>query len=327
VEALVGALKNPDTLTRRVAAEALMKEQIIGVHLIDALKDSDSSVRLVAARALSMKGIEKICPVGSVAYALKDPSIEVREAVVDFLAGQDDPTTVGLLIEALGDGDRGVRVASSRALANKTGYLRNAAGLETIDPFIHALSDADREVRINAATILGNLGDRRATEPLIAALAKAETRLDDDWGRRRIIVSLGQIGDPRAAEPLIAALKMSIATGNAGYDSQWLYSNRISVIEALDRLADPRSAEPLIEFLTEPNLASKARQALTNILNRSANTLDEQHLRALCRIDDAYKAKGWSGDFDDPVVDITEDFTEIKNLAREELARRGLREN
>src|SRR5450759_2332909 len=60
----------------------------------------------------------------------------------------------------------------------------------------------DPAVRRAAAEALGQIGDARAVEPLIAALK------DESWGVRRAAAeALGQIGDARAAEPLIAALK------------------------------------------------------------------------------------------------------------------------
>ena len=58
-------------------------------------------------------------------------------------------------------------------------------------------------MRQYAAQALGEIGDPRAVEPLIAILQK--------WGnseqlRRAAALALGQIGDPRSVEPLIATL-------------------------------------------------------------------------------------------------------------------------
>ena len=60
----------------------------------------------------------------------------------------------------------------------------------------------DGHVRNAAAGVLGQIGDTRAVEPLIAALK------DESWGVRHYAAeALGQIGDTRAVELLIAALK------------------------------------------------------------------------------------------------------------------------
>jgi HEAT repeat protein len=59
-------------------------------------------------------------------------------------------------------------------------------------------------VRSNASEALGRLGDRRAVEPLIAALAGlSAARLDMG---NKALRALGQIRDGRAVAPLQAAL-------------------------------------------------------------------------------------------------------------------------
>jgi len=70
-----------------------------------------------------------------------------------------------------------------------------------------------------AVSALGEIGDARATEPLIAAMG------DKYWGMRlAAAASLGKIGDTRAVRPLIAALK----------DEHWRV--RLAAAVALDNL-------------------------------------------------------------------------------------------
>ena len=64
-----------------------------------------------------------------------------------------------------------------------------------------ALADADPELRRTAAAALGELGDRRAVEPLCAALDDADIDV-----RSAAALALGQLKDPRAIEPLCAAI-------------------------------------------------------------------------------------------------------------------------
>jgi len=52
-------------------------------------------------------------------------------------------------------------------------------------------------MRKNAAHALGNIKDRSAVEPLIAALGD-----EDPDVRGAVVWALGNIGDPRAVEPL-----------------------------------------------------------------------------------------------------------------------------
>jgi HEAT repeat protein len=71
-----------------------------------------------------------------------------------------------------------------------------------VQALIGALGDGDSQVRESAAAALGLIGDARAVEPLIAALA------DWDWDlsvAETAAEALGKIGAP-AVEPLIAAL-------------------------------------------------------------------------------------------------------------------------
>ena len=56
-------------------------------------------------------------------------------------------------------------------------------------------------MRVSAAGALGQLGDARAVEPLIAALADRDSAV-----RVSAAGALGQLGNAQAVEPLIAAL-------------------------------------------------------------------------------------------------------------------------
>jgi len=78
----------------------------------------------------------------------------------------------------------------------------------------------DEDVRTAAAGALGQIGDPRAVEPLIAALKDEGESVRSSAAR-----ALGKIGDPRAVESLIAALK----------DKKWHV--RKPAAGALDRLA------------------------------------------------------------------------------------------
>ena len=78
----------------------------------------------------------------------------------------------------------------------------------------------DEDVRTAAAGALGQIGDPRAVEPLIAALKDEGESVRSSAAR-----ALGKIGDPRAVESLSAALK----------DKKWHV--RKPAAGALDRLA------------------------------------------------------------------------------------------
>lgn len=88
-------------------------------------------------------------------------------------------------------------------------------------------------VGAGAADALGMVGDPRAVEPLIAALADEE-RSDT---RRSAATALGRFGDPRATLALFAALS------DEDEDVGW------AAADALGEIGDREVVEPLIELL------------------------------------------------------------------------------
>ena len=73
-----------------------------------------------------------------------------------------------------------------------------------VEPLIQFLKDGYREEYKEAAAIaLGKIGDERAVEPLIHAFKK-----NKNWGvRKAVATSLGKIGNKNAIEFLILALR------------------------------------------------------------------------------------------------------------------------
>lgn len=86
-----------------------------------------------------------------------------------------------------------------------------------------------RYVRLAAAEALGEIGDARAVDPLIAVLQD-----DNEDVRRAAAEALGKIRDKRAVEPLLEIFK----------DSEVWWA-----AEALGELGDKRAVEPLIRVV------------------------------------------------------------------------------
>jgi HEAT repeat protein len=143
----------------------------------------------------------------------------------------------------------------------------------------------DRSVVAYAAQALGEIGDARATEPLIAALTDRSLKA---WPLKQVAKALGEIGDVRAIEPLIAALgqvgttealkkigapaaEPLIAALDAG-------DKRDSVIHALGELGDPRAVEPLLTILEEQDLL---HQELRNTVEALGNIGDSRAVEPL----------------------------------------------
>jgi HEAT repeat protein len=125
----------------------------------------------------------------------KDRSLAVPAAAA--LGEIRDPRAVPLLIAALGDKDWKLRAAAAEALG-KIGDPRAA------QPLIAILVDSRWDVRSAAEEALEQL-DARAVDPLVTALKDGGV-LGASGVRGVAARTLGQIGDLRAVEPLVAAL-------------------------------------------------------------------------------------------------------------------------
>lgn len=86
-----------------------------------------------------------------------------------------------------------------RYAADALGQIGDA---RAVDSLIAALLDSDDGVRWNAANSLGDLRDDRAVEALARALGD-----DDENVQKAAADALGKIGDSRAAEALAASIK------------------------------------------------------------------------------------------------------------------------
>lgn len=108
-------------------------------------------------------------------------------------------------------------------------------GPEAVPPLIAALQDSNANVRTVAADALGEIGDRRATAPLVSVLAKDGV----ETARERAATALGRLKDPASVEPLCLALKDAAS------------SVRCNAASALGELRDPRATPALVEALKD----------------------------------------------------------------------------
>jgi HEAT repeat protein len=132
------------------------------------------------------------------------------------------------LIKALRKGkSNDVRLHAAKALGDK-------GDLKAVEPLMAALEDKDWVVRFAAAQALGNIGDKQAVEPLTKALEDTDSQVRH-WAAH----SLGKIGDARAVEALMAALE----------DKEWVVREPVAV--ALRNIGDLRAVEPLIKAIDD----------------------------------------------------------------------------
>lgn len=142
-------------------------------------------------------------------------------------------------------------------------------GSPSVLPLIYSLGKKDKLVRKYAAEALGEIGDKRAVEPLIGVLEKCK---DGCFGRSEVIKALGKLRDVRAVKILIPILsennldiKCAVeALGNICDSSavDALIGALVNHLEdttilryisdSLGKIGDTRAVMPLIDILTKP---------------------------------------------------------------------------
>jgi len=106
--------------------------------------------------------------------------------------------------------------------------------LTEIDSWLQKLQDEDSKVKEGAIYALGELGDKRAVEPLITMLEDPSSDV-----RKSAAVALGWLKDKRAVEPLLNYFKKAQA------------SEFSSITYALSELKDKEAVDPLIQMALE----------------------------------------------------------------------------
>lgn len=296
VEPLLLCLHRDDIRVRQAATMAL--GTVWQLPQLVNLGNADVSLRLAALENLGQRG-ESRAVEAIVAVACWDMDLAVRQRAVEVLGQLGDTRAVGPLLTLLAD-EPSLRARAVTAL----GQIRDERAVEPLTKVLRdndevvrcgaitalgriwelqqlvRLGDEREVVRGHAAATLGQLGDMRAVQPLVAALrdstgavcASAATALgqlgdvqtvtplisvlltrDEPTARRSAAEALGKMDDRRAVEPLIVALK----------DQE--RDVRRSVATALGQLRDERAIGPLIEICRDRYVQGSSVKALAQI--------------------------------------------------------------
>jgi HEAT repeat protein len=159
-------------------------------------------------------------------------------ARVDATSRMNRKTLLFILLSGISLFDQMKNVFFSRTSIPGMKAAQDVRGL------IRLLNHRDPDVQYEAAGALGDLGDSRAVEPLIAALK------NDEIGgvRWKAAEALSKIGAP-AVDDLIGALR------HHDDDVRW------KAAIALGEIGDPRAVEPLITLLCDEDRFVKGRAA------------------------------------------------------------------
>lgn len=195
VESIIGEYQgNESEASNTVVVEALMEIGRPAVNsLIEMLTHEDPHTRHRAVKLLQhfddSRITEKLVP------ALQDPFHPVRAAAAEVLGIIGDICVVPSLIASLKDVDHQVNAAASGALV--------MIGAPAVEPLVRLFLDSGQDDRVRgaAAAAIVKIGDVRAVQPLLAALADPV-----DTVRLMAVETLGTLGDPLAIESLTAML-------------------------------------------------------------------------------------------------------------------------
>jgi len=194
--AIVGRLRDDDPATRGVAAWALGKlgDRAAAEPLIASLRDPDARVREMAVLALGELRDPQAVP--ALAAMAGDPEHGVRSVMTVALQQiEGEPAADALARLVRTDGNPHTRVMATNAVGKFQSRARTPA-------LKAALADRDPSVRASAARALERMGERGTVPVLLAALNR-ETDVD---AADAMIRALGAAADPRATDGLIAAL-------------------------------------------------------------------------------------------------------------------------
>jgi HEAT repeat protein len=302
VAPLIKALESDDELVRSAAAEALgsVGDSQAVAPLIRALEDDDKSVRSAAVEALGKIGDSR--SVEPLTQALDD-EWQVRKQVIRALEMIGEPAAESLT-QSLASTKSSVRVFAKMTLVK--------IGDASVPYLVEALENEEERMRWKAAKTLGEIGNPRATRPLIHTLD------DEVWRvRQGAAEALGEIGSPQAVEPLVRALKNWPLRGKAA--------------EALGAVGDPQAVEPLIKVLEDGGRSIRDamedsletdNQLITQVLVPVVQVLEDGNMWGQVA---AAKALGAIGDAKavEPLIQNLEDGRAAARRARKALAAIG----
>ncbi|MCY3020680.1 MAG: HEAT repeat domain-containing protein [Planctomycetota bacterium] len=194
-----------------------------------------------------------------------DPDRTIGDAALRMLGMSQNPYAQKALIEEFRHADAKVRLGAVRACAGYGFVTSGRPGDPVVaEALAGKLTDDDAAMRKHAAIALGQLGDKRAVEPLIQA-ARTEKNTPEAY---TIWSLLGSFEEPKAAEALIELVK----DPNNPQREQMLYS--------LNASKSPKIAEALLEMAGDKNMPLGVRAVAATQLHRTG-TKDQKVMDVL----------------------------------------------
>lgn len=189
-------------------------------YLLDRVNSDDRELREHVIAALGTQKVRQA--VAPIARVLADGKLGRRYIAAWALGEIADPQGIPALLAALDDEDAEVRKYATRSLIK----LNQAA----VSPLLAYLEQASPRGEAAAVRALGDIGDRRALDALLARVSGPN--------RSDVLLALGKLKDPRAEAALVSGLA----------DSGWRV--RMNAAMALGPLGSP-AAVPSLEKTLE----------------------------------------------------------------------------
>ncbi|WP_119071417.1 HEAT repeat domain-containing protein [Aggregatilinea lenta] len=363
VEPLIQALQDKNGDVRLAAAGALMQlgDARAVDPLIQTLEDNDSNVRQQAASALGQLGDSRA--VDPLIQTLRDEDWRVRETTIEALGQLGDGQAVEPLIQALEDKEYTVRKGAVRALAelksvdsvvtvlNNGSWGMKAEAAESLER-VGWVPKTEREKALVA--VINK--DWEKVAGLAESSASALGELFDNVSGKlfegqveKVIEILGQLSDRRTFAPLVR-----IAGNEKLFSEMRLKAAETLLKSGWSPQADPESgtmpgATTAVEIIVEDIMGrlhgaryeathqdGKIREyeahgvSLQNEITRITKLL-ETHitlfnlgtLHRMASMESQLEIYLWRPSCQGPDVTTTFDCSQIKQLARQELIRRG----
>lgn len=312
-----------------IAKQALIKIGDAAIEPMMATLKKDSQVSSAAIEVLGQIGR---AAVGSLVALLKDENVWQRRQVVETLGKIKDTRAVEPLIKTLEDKDSWVRKRAVEA-------LKQIGDTRAVVPLLRVLKDEDRDIRMTTAEALRQMGDVRAIEPLVATFKEGDYEMQKvvakaldslGWqpledkqraaiailnGRWEQAANLGAI----AVEPLVIALKAEPGVTNIRNALKQLGAAALNSMVMTTKDENPRTREAAVEVIKmlmydATILASTTPEDLRKVATLSNIT------KEIVVGSEGCASVGYIHTYGTQEVDLSQ----LKQLARQELIRRGL---
>jgi len=231
--------------------------------LIATLQSTDADIREESARLLSpIHDQRSFEPLAKCFEAASHSESDMVSSAAGGIAASGSKEAADFLLKGLKNPDPVKRAACAAA-------LRHIVDPRIVPPLIETLQDSDIETATWAATILGDTGDVRAVEPLMACVRQ---------GRLSTTASaaLGRIGDPRAVPLLAEELKplrnLSALNGpNRARtpEERNAVGRVVNALLALESIGTPEACKAVDEFIAPVDLAVVAGEYPSRLMNAS----------------------------------------------------------